>query len=120
MSVATSVIRKYLEMDEGRDYVRSVALDLVFTISTLSRSLEVNPNNIGEDKVDINANLEKIIEMAQDFLDKVLSSASNCPLFVFPLLSPPSFQQLTQTKIKEHSESCYYTPGHELMLYFRI
>lgn len=81
MSLSTRLLSIYLEMDEGKEYLKSVASELVTSISSIETSLEVNPNNIGGgERINFRANLEKIVDISQKFLDKVLSSASRCPM----------------------------------------
>ena len=81
MSLSTRMLSIYLEMDEGREYLRSVALDLLTAVTSVDHSLEVNPHHISaSERVNYKANLEKIVEISQKFLDRVLSSASRCPL----------------------------------------
>ncbi len=84
MSLSTRMLSVYMEGDEGREYLRSTVLPLVTSIASIDQSLEVNPKaQTIEKKVDIKANLEKICEISQVFLDKVLSSANSYPMFVF-------------------------------------
>lgn len=81
MSLSTRMLSIYLELDEGKEYLKSAAQDLVSSISSIEHSLEVNPNNIGGgERINFRANLAQIETMSQKFLDKVLSSASRCPL----------------------------------------
>jgi len=87
MSVSTRMLSIYLEMEEGREYLKSIALELVSSISSVEHSLEVNPNNVsGAERVNLRANLAQIVDMSQKFLDKVLSSASRCPLLFRELM----------------------------------
>ena len=82
MSLSTRLLSVYLEGDEGREYLRSTVLPLVTSIAAIDQNLEVNPKAQSiEKKVDIKANLEKICEISQVFLDKVLSSANSYPMF---------------------------------------
>mmetsp|Transcript_747 Transcript_747/g.1062 ORF Transcript_747/g.1062 Transcript_747/m.1062 type:complete len:541 (+) Transcript_747:2-1624(+) len=81
MSLSTRMLSIYLEMDEGKEYLRSIASELISSISSIEHSLEVNPNNIGGgERINFRANLAQIVEISQRFLDKVLSSSSRCPL----------------------------------------
>lgn len=83
MSLSTRLLSVYLEGDEGREYLRSTVLPLVSSISSIDQNLEVNPKAQSlEKKVDIKANLAKICEISQVFLDNVLSSANSYPMFV--------------------------------------
>lgn len=87
MSLSTRMLSIYLEMDEGREYLRSVALDLLAAVSSVDHSLEVNPHHINpSERTNYKANLEKIVEISQKFLDRVLSSASRCPLIFRELM----------------------------------
>jgi hypothetical protein len=67
-------------MDDGREYLRYTVLGLLNTICSLEHSLEVNPNSAFGNKLNIKANHDKIIEISQNFLDQVLSSASRVPM----------------------------------------
>ena len=86
MSLSTRLLSIFLEGDEGREYLKSKVMSLITGITNVDHSLEVNPKYIGgaeQKSVDIKANLEKISEITQNFLDQVLSSANNYPSFDF-------------------------------------
>jgi len=87
MSLSTRMLSIYLELEDGKEYLRSVALELVSSIASIDHSLEVNPNNVGgTERINLKANLAQIIDISQRFLDRVLSSSSRCPLIFRELM----------------------------------
>jgi len=86
MSLSTRMLSIYLEMEDGREYLRSTVLGLLTTISSLEHSMEVSPNSAFGNKINIKANHDKILEISQTFLDQVLSSASRVPIVFRELL----------------------------------
>jgi hypothetical protein len=82
VSLSTRLLSTYLEGQEGRDYLKATVLILVNAMANIDGSLEINPSYSTE-RVDININIERICELSQFFLDRVMISISRFPLFVF-------------------------------------
>lgn len=79
MSFGTRMLSAYLDLDIGREYLKSTVLGLLNDISSNEQELELNPH-MTDDKQNIQANLDQIITFSQRFLDRVLSSPNQCPL----------------------------------------
>jgi hypothetical protein len=79
MSLATRMLASYLDMEEGRRYLKNTVSGVISAIAAIDHSLEVNPSIAG-DSHKVRANMEQLLAFSQDFLDRVLSSANVCPL----------------------------------------
>ena len=78
MSLATRMISIYLEMEEGREYIKLAATELLTSIAAIDCTIDSNPNLFNGERY-TNPNVDKIIESAQIFLDRISTSASKWP-----------------------------------------
>ena len=96
MSLATRMISIYLEMEEGKEYIKGPAAELLNSISSLDFSMDSNPNLFNGERF-TNPNVDKIIESAQIFIDKVSTSASKWPPYYLLLLIFYSYFRINLT-----------------------
>lgn len=65
MSLCTRLLSCYLDMEPGKEYLRSTVLSLLNDIAT---------------SVNVQDNLANIANLSQKFLDQILSSPQRCPV----------------------------------------
>jgi len=81
MSLATRMLSSYMDMEEGRRYLKNTISTVIAAIAAIDQSLEVNPSSMAPGEANkVRANMEQLLAFSQDLLDRVLSSANVCPL----------------------------------------
>lgn len=83
-SLSTVMLTCYLEMKEGREYLKGTILGLLQSISSSEyQHMDLNLSTSSPsaaDRATFRANFEKLIALAQQFINGVFSSVNRCPM----------------------------------------
>jgi hypothetical protein len=84
MSLSTRLLSVYLE-DDAREYLKGIVTSLMNSLSGIESVMDVPAGTIAssEQLITVKSNLQRIMEISQNFLDQVLTSANRFPMYSF-------------------------------------
>eukprot|EP01132_Coremiostelium_polycephalum_P003297 gene3297-4129_t len=85
LSTATRLISAFYKR-VGDGYLKYLLQPFVLDLCSRNFSFEIDPDKAGKG-VDVQTNLEKLITITQQLLDKILDSADQCPLSIRAILN---------------------------------
>jgi len=87
MSLSTRLLSIYLE-DDGREYLKGIVTHLMNSLAGIEAVMDVPSGTVAssEQLIMVKSNLNRIMEISQNFLDQVLTSANRFPMYFRELM----------------------------------